>query len=145
MTTLTERTAPAVANPRDLVSPELFGKLVDRVMRDEQVTEGYAERVIDQTLVFLIACAGNGSGLKLSPSTPVDPGWHAFVLHTEDYAEFCQRVAGRFIHHRPIMDTDIRSGAALERTVIAMHATGYPVDADLWSGATSCGSGCEPR
>ena len=31
----------------------------------------------------------------------MDKGWHAFILHTADYAEFCDRVARRFIHHLP--------------------------------------------
>jgi SAM-dependent methyltransferase len=47
------------------------------------------------------------SGLRPRPRSGPGParrgrqGWHAFILHTDDYAEFCQRVAGRFIHHLP--------------------------------------------
>jgi hypothetical protein len=32
---------------------------------------------------------------------PLDHMWHWFVLHTEDYAEFCQRYFGRMLHHDP--------------------------------------------
>ncbi len=137
-----EAVPEAVKNPRELVSPELFGKLVARVVQDADVTPDYAARVVDQTIVFLKACADNRSGM-LSPSTQVDDGWHAFVLHTEEYAEFCERIAGRFIHHRPMMNEDIRSGAALARTIEALHATGYPVDEELWDRTQSCGSGCK--
>ena len=31
----------------------------------------------------------------------VDKAWHAFLLHTREYAEFCHQIAGRFIHHVP--------------------------------------------
>ncbi len=143
MTITADTTAIAVTtSPRELVSAELFGKLVARVVQDADVTPDHAERVVDQTIVFLKACADNRSGKVLSPSTQVDDGWHAFVLHTQDYAEFCQRIAGRFLHHRPMMNEDIRSGAALARTIEAVRATGYPVDEDLWDRTQSCGSGC---
>lgn len=57
---------------------------------------------MEQTLAFLAATA-NQADKPLSPSQPVDIGWHAFILYTREYAEFCQRVAGRFIHHVPTM------------------------------------------
>jgi hypothetical protein len=39
---------------------------------------------------------------KLSmPSVVVDDMWHEFVLHTRDYAEFCDAAFGRFLHHTP--------------------------------------------
>jgi hypothetical protein len=39
---------------------------------------------------------------KLSmPSVVVDDLWHEFVLHTADYAAFCDAALGRFLHHQP--------------------------------------------
>jgi hypothetical protein len=39
---------------------------------------------------------------KLSmPSIVVDEMWHEFVLHTADYAAFCDAALGRFLHHQP--------------------------------------------
>jgi|GEM_PF-1187098 len=32
---------------------------------------------------------------------PVDDIWHTFILHTKDYAAFCQDCVGRFLHHYP--------------------------------------------
>lgn len=34
-------------------------------------------------------------------SARVDEVWHQFVLFTAEYAEFCSRFAGRFLHHVP--------------------------------------------
>lgn len=31
----------------------------------------------------------------------IDELWHAFVLHTEDYAQFCDQYFGFFVHHFP--------------------------------------------
>jgi hypothetical protein len=128
-------------DPRELISTDLFDELTERVMKDEGHDRDMAERVVTQTLVFLAACAQN-PGAKLAPSNAVDPGWHAFILHTKAYAEFCDRVAGRFIHHLPIMNDDIRSGNALARTVEALHRTGYPVDGELWPEAPTCMNTC---
>jgi hypothetical protein len=39
---------------------------------------------------------------KLSmPSVIVDDYWHEMVLHTREYAEFCDAALGRFLHHVP--------------------------------------------
>ncbi len=39
---------------------------------------------------------------KLSmPSVVVDDMWHELVLHTRDYAAFCEDAFGRFLHHVP--------------------------------------------
>jgi hypothetical protein len=36
---------------------------------------------------------------------PVDELWHTFIIFTEDYTEFCERTYGRYLHHRPALDT----------------------------------------
>ncbi len=73
-------------------------------------------------------------GAELSPSKAVDVGWHTFILHTVDYAEFCERVAGRFIHHVPTLDAETEEvGAATRtRTLDAITAAGYRIDHNLW-------------
>jgi hypothetical protein len=35
------------------------------------------------------------------PSLAVDTLWHEFILHTEDYQEFCRGAYGRILHHTP--------------------------------------------
>ncbi|WP_119731749.1 glycine-rich domain-containing protein [Thermomonospora amylolytica] len=139
MTVTPERTATAVASdPRHLVSPDLFGRLVDRIARDEQVSTEHAERVMTQTLAFLQACALT-PGAGLSPSRAVDVGWHTFVLHTREYAEFCDRIAGRFIHHTPTGDSATDGPVtAVGATVAAMRAAGLPVDIELWVSSADC-------
>jgi hypothetical protein len=31
----------------------------------------------------------------------IDELWHTFVIFTREYAQFCQAVAGQFLHHVP--------------------------------------------
>jgi hypothetical protein len=76
---------PAVTTSRELVGSRMFARLNRRVMADHGTDQAAANRIADQALAFLRACALNpGSGL--APSAEVDKGWHAFILHTADYA-----------------------------------------------------------
>ncbi|HCA87089.1 MAG TPA: hypothetical protein DEQ61_17390 [Streptomyces sp.] len=77
-------------------------------------------------------------GKPLSPSRAVDPGWHTFVLHTREYAEWCQNTAGRFMHHNLLPGSGARDGIAVRRTVAAMEAAGFAVDRCLWGVAADC-------
>jgi hypothetical protein len=132
--------APECTTVRSLVSEDLFGRLAARVAADEQLPAELAERIIEQTLVFLLAASRNQGGRPLAPSAMVDLGWHAFVLYTRQYAAFCDRIAGRFLHHAPTDDGRATGdpAATRRRTVAALTATGYPVDADLWSTGADC-------
>ena len=42
-----------------------------------------------------------GKMYSLPPSLDIDEVWHAHVLHTEEYYEFCQHTFGFFLHHNP--------------------------------------------
>jgi hypothetical protein len=140
MTLTTDRAATA-ANPRELVSPVLFDRLVRRIVKDEaDVDQPTAERIMAEALAFLKVCALN-PGAGLSPAWAVDIGWHTFILHTREYTEFCERVAGRFIHHAPTDDADEEVGkyGAIKDTIAAMRAADIPVDEELWKAhAVSC-------
>jgi hypothetical protein len=35
-------------------------------------------------------------------SKELDPFWHAHILHTEEYVEFCKRVMHYYMHHAPL-------------------------------------------
>ncbi|MCW2901780.1 MAG: hypothetical protein JWO67_4045 [Streptosporangiaceae bacterium] len=145
MTITIDRPAPAVRDPRQLVPAEVFARLVRRVAKDEQLPQQLAERIMDQALAFLLTCAANPTA-GLSPSALVDIGWHTFILHTSDYADFCGRTAGRFMHHNPTDGDTPLNASVLEATVAAMRDVGVPVDADLWrpgpADCSQCHAGC---
>ncbi|QFG25409.1 hypothetical protein [Actinomadura sp. WMMB 499] len=124
-------------NPRELISSELFGQLTSRLASEHEISNEHAERIMEQALSFLQACAEN-PGVPLAPPFEVDWGWHMFIIHTKAYAAFCDRVAGRFMHHEPA-DGMEDGGEAIQRTAAVMRVTGLPVDEDMWSPA---GTGC---
>lgn len=137
--------APIIAtspDPRELVSEETFAKLVHYSTEHYKVNRFYAARMIEQTLIYLKAVCDN-PGVRIVPDISVDPGWHAFLMHTQEYAQFeHDHNESRRLHHVPIMLADISSGAAMERTIPLLHATGYRVDIEFWETGESC---CPPN
>jgi hypothetical protein len=124
----------------------LRARLVGRIAKDNGLPVDLAERILGQALVFLRLCAAQPHG-AFAPSCLVDVGWHTFMLYTRDYAQFCERIAGRFIHHNPADEPGVqypRGGMA--RTVQALRERGLPVDDELWITATDqCSVPCDPR
>ena len=51
------------------------------------------------------------------PSVVVDDLWHEMVLHTREYAEFCDAALGRFLHHEP-ESAMTRAGADANRSTV---------------------------
>lgn len=139
---MTITTAPRPVLHRATITAELFGRLAYRVQEDEHTDPDTAARIVGQALEFLRACALNPDA-RLTPSKAVDAGWHAFILHTADYAEFCDRIAGRFIHHRPAAPGEHDGGPeAIGETIAAMRAAGLTVDPDLWIAGAKCNGNC---
>lgn len=96
---------------------------------------------MDQALVFLAACAEN-TGVPLAPSARADIGWHMFILFTREYAEFCQHIAGRFLHHVPEDDSTVSAVLdgrdRMADTMAALNATGLRIDHEMWALAADC-------
>lgn len=137
---------PPLVSGRSLIEERLFEVLVGRIVKDDGLERDTAERVMDQALAFL-ATSGKTIGNTLAPSSLVDVGWHVFLLYTREYADFCSRVAGRYIHHVPDDSPFARSDTletltpadARDRTINAIRAAGYAVDEPLWTlGALDC-------
>ncbi|MFM7533881.1 MAG: glycine-rich domain-containing protein [Rubrivivax sp.] len=74
----------------------------------EKVRETYPHlRLRDVFLVaralrafFLIHLRAGSRSVEM-PSRAVDALWHAFILDTRAYADFCRRAFGHFLHHLP--------------------------------------------
>ncbi|WP_059006208.1 glycine-rich domain-containing protein [Streptomyces specialis] len=130
--TTTHRRGPTDA--RTLISDELRATLASNMLdKFSGLTEEKADRGVGQMLAFVAACAA--SDKPLSPSPIVDDYWHAFLLHTKAYADFCDRAFGKFIHHQPgFLDKEEHGGgkAIRTRTLDAITYAGYEIDAEFW-------------
>ncbi|MFJ7968360.1 glycine-rich domain-containing protein [Streptomyces sp. NPDC096324] len=135
-------------DPMTLLDPEVAERLAHRVVTDHpEISADTARRIVGQAAAF-IAASGQQPGQNLAPSALVDFGWHAFVLHTVDYAAFCERTVGRFVHHIPTGDEDASADEAQqarERALTAITAAGFSIYPELWpdvAECTQCHAGC---
>lgn len=129
---------------RQLIDESFRHRLVNAISEDHRVEFQLAERIVDQTLIFLKLVADN-PGKSYSPSAMVDIGWHGFLLHTRRYSEFCHLIAGGFIHHDPIdkeATLDEQSSSwqfDVSQTALALSSAHLPLDAELWNFPAKCG------
>lgn len=119
---------------RDLVAPELFDRLVDFCAEEYGLELSVAKQVMDQGLAFLDVMGSTGLGL--SPSKQVDPAWHTFMLHSEEYTSWCMERYGRYIHHAP--KSRYRDKATMVDVVTRIREAGYAVDEGLWGTKAEC-------
>lgn len=63
------------------------------------LTREQSEARFDELVEYLDLCAESSE--PITPSRRVDETWHCMILHTKQYADFCQRRYGKFIHHNP--------------------------------------------
>jgi len=68
-------------------------------MKDACVDIHDAKQIFQDTLRFLWLCSVTEN--SVAPTAIIDTGWHAFILHTRDYASFCDKYLGTFVHHQP--------------------------------------------
>lgn len=136
--TISEAPVGVELTHKGLISDQDWERLVGYIVKEKDMERALAERILDQALGFLHLVALS-PGRTFCPSETVDIGWHAFLLHTREYAAFCERVNGQFIHHNPT-DLDIivpRTGGAAA-TVGAMKTKGLAVDEMLWAVVGDC-------
>jgi hypothetical protein len=133
--------AGSVRRGRDLVDDTLFDRVATKVATERSDLADRAERIVDQALAF-VATAAEYPGRSLAPSPQVDEGWHQLILHTEAYADLCNRL-GRFVHHVPddtlsTLLPDSASSGSVARTINAIEQAGFVVDSELWLQMGDC-------
>lgn len=136
MTVAPEKTAAATRRGRDLVTPELFERLTDFCATEYGLEYCVAKQIQDQAIAMCYTMGVTRSGDTMAPSATVDPGWHAFMLHTEEYAAWCQEQFGYFLHHQPNSKT--RTRGLMTNTVDKIRAQGLVVDDRLWGTDAEC-------
>lgn len=52
--------------------------------------------------------------LEHAPTKPIDEYWHTFILFTREYTNFCEKVIGKYLHHKPLGAADHQ--AVFDRT-----------------------------
>jgi len=120
---------------RSILPSGLYDRLAGRLEQEHGHQQDKACRIVDETVRFLTLCA-TYPDTAFAPSLLVDQGWHAFILYTRDYAEFCDRIAGRFLHHQPMDGAAAGEQPPTTRdTVEFMQRAGIGYNAAMWDPA----------
>lgn len=68
---------------------------------------------------FCLVHLDNPYRLHNMPSKAVDALWHAFILDTRSYDQFCRRAFGHMLHHRPSVDMQRLSNSTQQNALKA--------------------------
>lgn len=111
------------------IQADVRERLVARIAKENDFTVELANSVVNEALVYMAASAA--SDAPIGPSALVDIGWHAFILYTREYAEYCDNAYGKFLHHSP-SDRKGEAGIPLKNTIDFFEANGIAYDPELW-------------
>lgn len=86
-------------------APPLMGAdlsfVIDRVKRDHpDWTEDRINAAVAEYREYLMYISASRN-LHVLPPLDADEVWHAHIIHTREYAAFCQEHFGQFLHHVP--------------------------------------------
>ncbi|MBY0526250.1 MAG: hypothetical protein K2R98_22850 [Gemmataceae bacterium] len=110
--------------------------VVRRYAKDHDVSLEDAAEVFQETCKWLYLCYRNATDLPegtVCTMTPdiekLDEMWHTFLLFTRDYADFCDRYFGFFLHHVPNEDAETRpfDEGAMRQQLEQQYALVYDV------------------
>lgn len=77
-----------------------FTMLKAKLCRDEELTKEECDEIEDLYRKFL-ALNMRYPDRKICPTGPIDLFWHAHILDTRAYAQDCNALFGRMLHHFP--------------------------------------------
>lgn len=92
----------------------LFGKLRTKY---PDLTQKDCQLVTRALRQYFLAHLKSGCKFVSMPSQVADELWHEFILYTKDYAHFCDKAFGRFMHHTPavVLSSSKQSNEGLRR------------------------------
>lgn len=74
--------------------------IVERVREKGTLSAQRADEAVTEFRKYMALIALGNKELGMH-SADVDEIWHNFILFTREYAEFCKKICGEMIHHRP--------------------------------------------
>jgi hypothetical protein len=78
-----------------------FSDVIAYIKSKNVVEESKIPELLKQYQLYMYLRSVESFSLSMS-CTEIDAIWHAHILDTEDYAQFCYKINnGKMIHHRP--------------------------------------------
>lgn len=93
----------ALQSRLDAIRTHPFPQSVRMKFRDARpdLDSAQEHRVFEGLRDYFILCAQARGRFVAMPSQVADDAWHACILHTRYYQDFCDKAFGRFLHHTP--------------------------------------------
>lgn len=141
-----KRTKKNQASCIRLIEEYSFSKVREKIYWEKSVLEEDLNIAIHEFRKYLILIVkGHRRLAMISPK--VDEVWHTFILFTEDYASFCEKVFGFFLHHHPALPSQPLDPGSIKRFMKAYEGE-FGDLGSIWLPETSCcdggcGSGCD--
>lgn len=127
-------------------------ELTNRFERVLNISQPEAEQLFEDVKKYLFLAVITGE--RLAPTDSIDLGWHEFLFYTKDYALFCHRFFGTFIHHTPnpklsphTMRTAVRTVEHARRVFENLSGNWTRTSGDCFVNPCSsgdCEGACEP-
>ena len=114
---------------------------MDDILARYQSEQGFSDAVVvdhhRELIRFMSLCAtGINEGKFYGMMGAIDELWHTFVIFTREYAQFCDKVAGQFMHHVPEVQKSGVSDDTLEHYFAFLDdyekVYGEPAPAAYW-------------
>lgn len=142
-----------------------LSEVIERYQYDYGLSKEIAESHAKEIKRFLALCAIEPKE-RLGMRGAIDDFWHTFIFFTKPYSDFCQKVAGTYLHHIPEGIGDKNSEAGKEssssyKNTLKLYRKYFGADAppELWpnlntprspngcshgggNSCRGCGSGC---
>ena len=103
--------APNLETSKRLIGTVDLTQVIDRLIYVDKWFRKDAIEAVKLYRNFLYLKRKYGNEYALPPSKEIDEVWHAHVLHTEDYIEFCNKAFGYYLHHHPHL---VKEASSLE-------------------------------
>ena len=95
-----------------------YGPISKKVNRDlNGVPQTYLDNGIENLKLYYVVALLDPAN-RHAVSRQVDPFWHAHVLFTRPYSDFCQHLYGHYIHHTPLDPDDKKMVAHVTKLYI---------------------------
>jgi hypothetical protein len=92
------------------------------LLKYPHLTEADVDQAFEQLRVYFGICWRSEKKTVAMPSKLIDECWHVFLCDTRDYAQFCEAVLGRFLHHEPPSGDKLQKADTSERNQRQMLA-----------------------
>lgn len=91
---------PSLKAVQKYSNPRVIAKFREAYYFGEAETADLFNELLSWLWLVATAPDGTKSGMY-HPMQAMDKMWHTFISFTKDYADFCEKYFGKFIHHEP--------------------------------------------